>query len=617
MSHINTNKIMMKNITQKLLFAICIAIGLHSCNSDDSSLVEGRPDSIVNTDPDGAPPRALVEDWSDHDEVLNRQVLNGFVGVFFDPEVDRTSEWTFDFFGNIWPRTLSVYGRYGEPSSLYVVAHGEDKSTYYGTYLEAGSGKRNIIDFPLTSTEFDSQTADEALALLAGVVESAYGNNSGAPASGVWNSKFAEIFIYDTYLSQGLDAEAERVKAEFEAKSETFPSADSYWFRDWLFPIYETYNQEATFNAFFNLIKTYYPADAGTYAKTMTVGEFVHFFSGAAGVNLKSMFEDAFGWDTSYDQELLMAQAQFPDMPYSFPPASETIDVTGDGNAEIFVTSEWSGGKDGREGSSKLIDNDFSSKFLTDGFPKEFYMQQNFMFAQVANKYIMVSGNDAPERDFRSWELQGSNDGTNFTLLHKVTDENFTERNQRKEYSFDNTTAYNHYRIVLLANNGSSLIQLSEWRLQRLQLLTFGPQDVTASAITTVSRENRNGADSNEASFRVTDGDTGTKFLLFNFTNPEWIQQEFQNPVRVTKYSLTSANDAPGRDPVEFTLSGSNDGVTFTEIDSRTGQSWDSRGLTREFLVTNENSYKYYRLDILANGGDGLFQLAEWRLFAE
>ncbi|WP_290475560.1 discoidin domain-containing protein, partial [Leeuwenhoekiella sp. UBA1003] len=136
-------------------------------------------------------------------------------------------------------------------------------------------------------------------------------------------------------------------------------------------------------------------------------------------------------------------------------------------------------------------------------------------------------------------------------------------------------------------------------------------------AITTVSRENRNGADSNEASIRVTDGDTGTKFLLFDFNNPEWIQQEFAQGVRVTKYSLTSANDAPGRDPVDWTLSGSNDGTNFTEIDSRTGQSFESRGQTREFLITNDTSYTYYRLDILANGGDSLFQLAEWRLFAE
>ena len=626
MSHINTNKIMMKNITKKLLFAICISIGLQSCNPDDSSLVEGRPESIVNTDPDGAPPRALIEDWSDHDEQLYRQALNNFVGVYFDPEVDRSSEWTFDLFGNIWSRTLSVYGRYGEPSSLYVVGHGEDKSTYFGTYLETSSGKRNIIDFPLTTTEFDSQTADQALALLASIVESAYAGNSGAPASNVWNSKFAEIFIYDTYLSQGLEAEAERVKAEFEAKSETYPSADSYWFRDWLLPLYQNYNQEVVFNSFFNLIKTYFPSDAGSYAGTMNVGEFVHFFSGAAGVSVKQMFEDAFGWDDSRARELLIAQARFPLMPYSFPPASQIIDVTTEGSAEIYVTSEYggAGGRDGAEGSPKLIDGDYNTKFLTGGFPKDFYMQQNLDAPLVVNKYIMVSGNDAHPRDFKTWELYGSNDDVNFDLLHKVTDEVFTEFNQEKTYDFENTTAYQHYRLVLLENNTSNLIQLSEWRLKRLELLNFDPVDVTAGATISVSRDYSGGATGSEGSLNLIDGNKNSKFLTGGFSNgistdPLVITLELTQAEPVNYYEWTSGNDAPNRDPKKWTVEGSTDGTTWVQLDSRDqADPFDARNEDYAFRFTNTTDYIYYRWTITENfGSDPNFQASELRLFKE
>ena len=42
-------------------------------------------------------------------------------------------------------------------------------------------------------------------------------------------------------------------------------------------------------------------------------------------------------------------------------------------------------------------------------------------------------------------------------------------------------------------------------------------------------------------------------------------------PATVVRYSLTSANDAPARDPKDFTLQGSNDGTTWTDLDSRTG----------------------------------------------
>ncbi|RXG21234.1 discoidin domain-containing protein [Leeuwenhoekiella aequorea] len=613
----------MKNITLKLILLLGILTVMHSCVQDDSSLIDGLPDSIINKDPDGSPPRGVNEDWSDHNEVLTRQALIGSVGIYFDPEVNRESEWSFDFFGNIWPRTLSIYGRYGEPSSLYVVAHGEDKSTYVGNYLEEGSTSRNIIDFPLLHTEFDSQTADLALALMAKIVESAYGNTSGSPAEGVWNNKFTELFIYDSYLSQDMENEAERVKTLFSATSETFPSPDSFWFRDWFLPIYDTYNGASTYNAFFSLIKNKYPVDGIKYIRQMNVGEFVHFFSGAAGTNLQPLFENAFGWNPDWAQELLIAQAQFPEMPYTFSPASQIIDVTSEGNATIVVSKDNDGGPTAGEGSLKLIDNDNNSKFLTGGFPQEFYMQQNFTTAQVANKYTMVSGNDAPTRDFKSWELQGSNDGANFELLHKITDEVFASRNLEKEYNFDNTKAYKSYRIVLLENNGSSLIQLSEWRLKNLQLLNFDPIDVSAGAILTASRDNSGGATANEGSLKLIDGDKSSKFLTGGFTNgistePLVITQQLLQPEIVTLYEITSANDASGRDPKKWTIEGSIDGTIWEEIDSRDlTDSFTARGEDYPFRLTNSTPYLYYKWTIIENFGDGAFQAAEWRLFKE
>ena len=608
----------MKKTIYTVLLVFGVFMMLQSCGDDDSSLVTGEPDSVVNNDPEGSPLRGITLSWNDQDEDVLRQYFDVSAAVYYDAEVDRAIEWPFNFFSNSWAYVVENYGTYGEKSLLYVIGHGEsDSPTYYKTIFDDDAGNRSLIDLPITTTEGSGATLDVASALMAQVVEHSSNGVHKSPAAAVWGDTYNQIFTYDLYVNLGLEAEAERVKTAFSATSVNYPNAETFWFRDWFLPIYETYNGGITLNNFFKVLAANYPIDGTDYARDMNLGELVHFFSGATGEDLEPLAESAFGFDDTNKNELLQARAEFPNLNYPFDPASELIDVTSEGNATIVVSRDHPNGADSAEGSLKVIDNDYTTKFLTNGFPQEFYMQQNFEFAQVVNKYTFTSGNDAPDRDFKTWELLGSNDGANFEVLDTRTDQTFTARNQTREFTFDNDQAYRYYRINVLENNGSTLIQLTEWRLLNLKLLTFGPQDITATAITTVSRENRNGADSNEASIRVTDGDTGTKFLLFDWNNPEWIQQEFAQGVRVTKYSLTSANDAPGRDPVDWTLSGSNDGTNFTEIDSRTGQSFESRGQTREFLITNDTSYTYYRLDILANGGDSLFQLAEWRLFAE
>src|SRR5690606_14749173 len=57
------------------------------------------------------------------------------------------------------------------------------------------------------------------------------------------------------------------------------------------------------------------------------------------------------------------------------------------------------------------------------------------------------------------------------------------------------------------------------------------------------------------------------------------------------------------------------DGQTWTDLDSRSGEDFPNRFLTRDFQFENTEAYQYYRLDITANAGDDLTQLAELQLF--
>lgn len=76
-------------------------------------------------------------------------------------------------------------------------------------------------------------------------------------------------------------------------------------------------------------------------------------------------------------------------------------------------------------------------------------------------------------------------------------------------------------------------------------------------------------------------------------------------------YQLTSGNDAPNRDPLDWQIQGSEDGENWEVLDERSGQTFSSRNLTREFYFDNDTGYIYYRFNVINNNGGGLFQMSE------
>ena len=133
------------------------------------------------------------------------------------------------------------------------------------------------------------------------------------------------------------------------------------------------------------------------------------------------------------------------------------------------------------------------------------------------------------------------------------------------------------------------------------------PGDVTEKVIAiTANGENTGGG---EVAENLIDGSDQTKWLVFESTG--WVEMELSEPVAVVHYALTSANDAEGRDPKDWTLSGSNNGSDWTVLDTRTDQDFPDRFLQKEYQFANTTAYTHYRLDIIENSGDGIVQLAE------
>ncbi|GAB4086093.1 hypothetical protein GCM10028784_27230 [Myceligenerans cantabricum] len=117
-----------------------------------------------------------------------------------------------------------------------------------------------------------------------------------------------------------------------------------------------------------------------------------------------------------------------------------------------------------------------------------------------------------------------------------------------------------------------------------------------------------------EVAANLVDGDPSTKWLAFEPTAT--IDLETAEPAVAARYALTSANDSDGRDPQDWTLQGSADGETWTDLDTRTGEDFPDRFSRQEYTIDHDGAaYRFYRVDITANAGDDITQLAEIELF--
>ncbi|MBK8475438.1 MAG: discoidin domain-containing protein [Opitutaceae bacterium] len=144
--------------------------------------------------------------------------------------------------------------------------------------------------------------------------------------------------------------------------------------------------------------------------------------------------------------------------------------------------------------------------------------------------------------------------------------------------------------------------------------LTVAAKVAVPGELTPVAYSARGQNGTTEGIAKLFDGATSTKWL--DFSGSTWVQVSFASAQSISTYSLTSANDNPVRDPAAWTLSGSNDGTTWTVLERRSAEVFASRFLRRDFaLAQPSTAYLHYRLDLTAKSGS-ITQLAELKFTA-
>lgn len=306
-------------------------------------------------------------------------------------------------------------------------------------------------------------------------------------------------------------------------------------------------------------------------------------------------------------------------------------DVTQPGDPVVASSSN----SPGSEGAANAIDNT-QAKYLnfdqrTPNNPPSGFAVTPSIGSSLVTGMTIQSANDAPERDPSTVVLEGSNDDVldynspNWTFIVGFTNiPAFATRFETQTLLFDNYTPYKNYRwvVVAVATPNGCCMQVADVEL----LGTSAPKDVTQPGDPVVASSSN--SPGSEGAANAIDN-TQAKYLNFDQRTPNNPPTGFAvtpsiGATTVIGMTVTSANDAPERDPSTFILEGSNDATldytnTWTFVAGLTNiPAFTNRFQTQAFYFANKQSFKHYRWTVIevATANGCCMQVAEVELLA-
>lgn len=269
------------------------------------------------------------------------------------------------------------------------------------------------------------------------------------------------------------------------------------------------------------------------------------------------------------------------------------------------ITSPSGNEGQGAESIEKSCDNNPGTKWYSE-FNRGLSWQLELPAAKFLQSYSFVYANDYPDRDPKSWIVEGSQDGKTFSKIGEVQDYPSQLRHATRFFSIDNPGDCRFYRIQFLDNHGDNGFQIAE--------IAFSDNEVrpvqNVNIATATSPSGHIGKKGEEVG-RTIDRNKRTKWFTPFWPGLSW-QLELPEARKCTLYRLTSANDYPLRDPKSWYVEGSTDGKAFTKIAEEKDVTFQSRLQEKEFPIAAPGDYRFYRVTFteLASGNDG-FQISE------
>ncbi|KAI9102842.1 hypothetical protein DFS34DRAFT_412846 [Phlyctochytrium arcticum] len=263
-------------------------------------------------------------------EALTRVSCNSDIALYLDNDMLASANgmnrtWVSPFATDVWQYMKKTYGgcadvkppttdkigtceRFGDPKPMLFVAH---KGKYGGgtvrSRFDEVSQYRNFVDIAYTGwNESDDELRDVIVHEFCHHVEGSSRGTHESPAFDIWgDSMWAQYCIFDYYTTTGNTRLAERALTRWTPSTFDRPqgAVKATWFKDWFHPLWTDFKGPQAMVNFFTLLADNFPVRKtsdgyNTYTRRMTIGEFVHFTSAAAGKDLRDRAKTAFnsGW---------------------------------------------------------------------------------------------------------------------------------------------------------------------------------------------------------------------------------------------------------------------------------------------------------------------------------
>ena len=238
------------------------------------------------------------------------------------------------------------------------------------------------------------------------------------------------------------------------------------------------------------------------------------------------------------------------------------------------------------QSNAATIDYDFGNPATVNG-----YGIHNFVPAGYA----------PAERAPHTWTFQASNDGTTWTTLDERHLESGWTAGEYRYYAVSNETAYAQYRLAITDNNGNAYTQFARLEFYGTGKSVVGLTNPAAGALWTNSAAH------------ATYGANGAFDGNRSDTNGRWLATKADHMFVVYKFNEATAVNtlrvwngdvnrgcpsSTSRSPKAWTFYGSNDGETWTALDTRSNETgWASACEARDYSLSYKMPFLLSFLD--------------------
>ncbi len=461
---------------------------------------------VSATTPDDAWPETWPNfnfDSGYHTGNLVKKYSNDDIAIFVNPAdvnaegvsmTDLDLSWMVEPYTKMWVAIRDTYlDEYGEhlvgDPRLYIVPHYHADGGGLGrlfTYRDADQLYRNIVHVSVgknSGWRWENNPGNQTVNFLYDVmthesghiIESVASGKKNSPFYAVWlDSKWAEIFQYDIFGKMDVTHQTawHNEYMQLGKHTESKPAEGAEWYAKWLYPTYRDFGGDQLFLRFFDLMGKYYFQRNGELQGDGNLGEYIHFMSGAAGVDVSSYAKDAFGWCDEWQLQLLEARNRYPEVTYD--------EVKQEGNLLTMETAVVTTSATASTTLSNINDSNTTTAFdaATKNTDAEwvdvtYHADGQSSLVESYKLYVQSNKNSRPQ----AIELYGSNDNSTWTLINGIDSPDYTSSNDL-EVLLDQPVNYNYFKLHLKVYQSKYVsLAVNEWELQG-SLMPANPSDL-------------------------------------------------------------------------------------------------------------------------------------------